>query len=86
MKQCTRFHIEDVEPGDRLRLTGGSVQEFAKEPDPDVTITVRRAYHTHNFGWCVDAVEPRILPGDEQRHTYYLDDYDEVRLAEQVNQ
>lgn len=73
MKACERFHVEDVERGDRLFLGGGRTQEFSDEPDPDVTVTVRSCYSTHNFGWVVQA--------EEREDPYYLDDYNVVRQA-----
>ena len=70
MKTCTRFHFEDVERGDRLFLGEGRTQEFNDAPDPDVTITVARAYSTRHFGPVVDGTDGE---------TYYLDDYDITR-------
>jgi hypothetical protein len=72
MKICTRFHFEDVEPGDKLFLGGGRTQEFSDKPDPDVEITVRSAYRTVHFGEMVDATDGK---------TYYLDDWDIVRAV-----
>jgi len=72
VKTCTRFHFEDVERGDRLFLGDGRIQEFNTERDPDVTITVARAYSSRAFG-------PVVLSDDGE--TYYLNDYDTVRQA-----
>lgn len=72
MRLCKRFHFADVEPGDRIFLGEGRVQEFNDERDPDVTITVASKYESHNFGEMIDATNGE---------TYYLNDYDVVRVV-----
>lgn len=61
MKRCTRFHVEDVERGDRLHL----VEDRDAEPLREVDIVVRETYYTYNFGWVI-----RADSGEE----FYLDD------------
>lgn len=68
MKQCTRVHFENIEIGDRLRLSGGR-HKGDGEDFPDVEITVVYAYRTYTFG--------AVLDGDDGE-TYYMDDYDKI--------
>ena len=61
MKTCTRFHFADVERGDRLA--------FIIEGTTVATVTVARAFVTHNFGAVIVA---------QDGETYYLNDYDQA--------
>ena len=74
MKQCHRFHIEDVEVGDRFRFTNSYLSEERLEEDElpidSFEAVVRRAYRTHNFGWVFEVVPD----GSVKSLTLYLDD------------
>lgn len=71
MKTCTRFHFEDVEPGDRLVLG-----RDGEEPDNTFEVTVRRRFSTKNFGQVVE---------DTTGEEWYLIDFDIVRAASELN-
>lgn len=45
MKPCRRLHPENIEKGDRLKLT--------TEEGRTRTITVWSTYESHNFGWLI---------------------------------
>ena len=71
MRPCTRFHIEDVQVGDVLRLVPDSDSE---SPEP-VQVTVGSVYRTTNFGW---AIQPQNGRHDD---ALYLSDFDSVALV-----
>jgi hypothetical protein len=66
MKTCTRFHLEDVEVGDRLYLA-----KNWDEPENQIIVVTRR-FRTSNFGWVL-----RDQAGEE----HYVNDFDVVRLV-----
>lgn len=76
MKTCTQFHIENVEPGDRLEFI---LDRDADDLDisgvrlPYGEVTARRVFRTSHFGWIVTA---------DTGTDYYLNDYDDVRYVE----
>jgi hypothetical protein len=53
MKTCNRFHIEDVEPGDRLHFSGGPGSREWTGPE-EFVVTVKRTFKTNRFGWIID--------------------------------
>lgn len=61
MKTCTRFHIEDVEPGDVIIL----YRRY--ENDESVTIAVKRTFKTNRFNWGIETTDA---------DTFYWDDWD----------
>lgn len=73
MKPCTRFHVEDVEPGDVVRILRDSE---AEEPET-VSVKVRRTYRSNRFGWSIEA--------EGVKDPIYLDDWDDVSLEQAVN-
>lgn len=66
MKPCTRFHYEDIEPGDRLRLL--------REDEKPVEIVVKWMTDSRNWGRIIHSKGP-----DDE--TYYLNDYDSVEYV-----